>query len=298
MESTLSQSISKDALTSPERVRATLRIYHPDLAPEKIAEALRLSPTVAWKSGEEAYGFRKLPGHFAPSGGFLLSSRLEVKSNKPEAHINYILEQVSSSLTALKILQKQGFMIDLVVAWHTLSDHTRPQLSPAIMRKLGRLGIPIWFDIYVNEKENLSKFLSSTTPLDAWANFRVYHAELKPEEVSALLDLEPSQVWLKGDTIHLLDNSTRTAKTSGWLLSSYESLHDHSLNQHLKWLLTRLKGTSKALKYFRKRDFHIDVCLSWLANSSNTCPALTPEVMLTLGNLDIPACFDVYLTQD
>ncbi|MBK9769999.1 MAG: hypothetical protein IPP57_04080 [Candidatus Obscuribacter sp.] len=37
--------------TEPERVRATLRIYHPELNPDEITALLGLSPSVAWTRG-------------------------------------------------------------------------------------------------------------------------------------------------------------------------------------------------------------------------------------------------------
>ena len=48
------------------------------------------------------------------------------------------------------------FMIDVVVGWHATSWNTTPALSPDLMRRLAKLNLPIWFDVYLfgsEEKE-------------------------------------------------------------------------------------------------------------------------------------------------
>lgn len=143
--------------TGPERVRATFRIYHPDLDPEQLTELLEIAPSMAWRSGEDSYGWRKRPGHKAPSGGWLLSSRTVIRGNDALAHIDWLLDQLAGQASHIKELQNKGFMIDVVVGWHATSWNTTPALTPDIMRRLGKLSLPIWFDVYLfgSEEEEL-----------------------------------------------------------------------------------------------------------------------------------------------
>lgn len=143
---------------APERVRATLRIYHPDLDPSQITQLLEITPSISWRSGEDAYGWRKRPGHKAPSGGWLLSSRTVVKGNKALDHIDWLLDQIAGKVGTIHHLQSQGFMMDVVVGWHATSWNTTPALTPEIMRRLSRIGLPLWFDIYLfgSEEQELS----------------------------------------------------------------------------------------------------------------------------------------------
>ncbi len=140
--------------TEPERVRATLRIYHPELNPDEITALLGLSPSVAWTRGQEAYGWTKKPGNKAPSGGWLLSSRQKVKSNNAIAHLDWLLDQLAGTGSSLKALQDKGFMVDVVVGWHASSWNTTPALTPEVMRRLANKRLPIWFDVYLYDEED------------------------------------------------------------------------------------------------------------------------------------------------
>ncbi len=145
----LGEDRTLERATGPERVRATFRVYHPDLEPEKITELLEISPSVAWRCGDDAYGWRKRPGHKAPSGGWLLSSRTVIRGNNAITHIDWLLDQLIGKAGTIKELQDKGFMIDVVVGWHASSWNTTPALTPDIMRRLGKLSLPIWFDVYL-----------------------------------------------------------------------------------------------------------------------------------------------------
>jgi len=140
--------------TNPERVRATLRIYHPELNPEEITRLMQVKPTMSWTKGDDAYGWTKRPGKKAPSGGWLLSSRQKVKSNNAIAHLDWLLDQLTGSASVLKRLQEQGFIVDVVVGWHATSWNTTPALTPEIMRRLANNHLPIWFDVYLYDEEN------------------------------------------------------------------------------------------------------------------------------------------------
>ena len=133
----------------PERVRATLRIYHPELEPAEITSLLNIQPSIAWKKGDEAYGWSKKAGSLAPSGGWLLSSRQKVKSNNALRHLEWLLDQITGTSTNLKALQDQGFIVDVVVGWHSSTWNTTPALTPEIMRRLANHRLPIWFDVYL-----------------------------------------------------------------------------------------------------------------------------------------------------
>lgn len=150
-----SEIVQRAVDTQPERVRATLRIYHPELNPEQITSLLEISPSVSWRKGDDAYGWTKKPGKKAPSGGWLLSSRQKVKSNNAIAHLEWLMDQLLGSGTVLKQLQDQGFMVDVVVGWHATSWNTTPALTPDIMRRLANQRLPIWFDVYLYDDEDI-----------------------------------------------------------------------------------------------------------------------------------------------
>lgn len=87
-----------------------------------------------------------------------MSSRTVVKSNNALAHIDWLLDQVASKVSTIRDMQSHGFLMDVVVGWHASSWNTTPALTPDIMRRLARIGLPIWFDIYLfgSEEQELS----------------------------------------------------------------------------------------------------------------------------------------------
>jgi hypothetical protein len=140
-------------ITTPERVRATFRVYHPDLDPEQLTARFDVKPSVAWKRNDDKYGWRKRPGHRAPSGGWLLSSRSAIKTNDAISHIDWILDELAGRAGLVKELQREGYMIDVVVGWHAASWNTTPALTPGLMRRLANFNLPVWFDVYLYDGE-------------------------------------------------------------------------------------------------------------------------------------------------
>ena len=140
-------------VTSPTSIRATFRVYHPELDPGALSDRFDLAPTVSWRKDDDEYGWRKRPGHRAPSGGWLLSTRQAVKSNDAIGHIDWLLDQLSGRAGLIKQLQNEGYMIDVVVGWHAASWNTTPALTPSIMRRLANYNLPVWFDVYLYDGE-------------------------------------------------------------------------------------------------------------------------------------------------
>ena len=286
--------------TASQRMRATLRIYHPDLAPDEITDLLQLEPTVAWSSGQDEYGFRKRPGHLAPSGGWLLSSRATVKNNLLEDHILHLLEKISGSNTALKALQKRGYMVDMVVSWHATNWNPTPALSPALMRQLARFELPVWFDIYQDDTSQalVEESLPATRPEETYATFRLYDPQLDPDEISDLMQIKSTRQWRMGQELVPMDGEKpRTANLGGWLLSSRDRINSLDAARHLEFLLDRLQGTGSCLKTLKARGYKMDVVVAWFSDSWNTCPAITPQIMQKLAALDLSLWFDVYLDE-
>lgn len=283
-----------------QRMRATLRIYHPDLAPDEITGLLQIEPTVAWSAGQDQYGFRKRPGHLAPSGGWLLSSRATVKNNVLQDHILHLLEQISGSHTILKALQQRGYMVDIVVSWHATNWNPTPAIFPALMRQLARFDLPVWFDIYQDDSSQalVEESLPATRPEETYATFRLYHPELDPDEISALMQLKATRQWRMGEQLVPIDGERpRTANLGGWLLSSRDRVKSTDAARHLEFLLDCLQGSGSCLRSLIARGYKMDVVVAWFSDSWNTCPAITPQVMQKLAALDLELWFDVYLDE-
>ncbi|MBA4078599.1 MAG: hypothetical protein C0508_26460, partial [Cyanobacteria bacterium PR.023] len=70
-----------------------------------------------------------------------------------------------------------------------------------------------------------------TQPQETYATLRIYHAQLEPNQLTALFELKPTMAWKMGDQIAIAESEKYTdtpkavdAQTGGWLLSSKHSV--------------------------------------------------------------------------
>lgn len=144
--------------TQPQETYATLRIYHAELQPALLTDLFERVPTMSWKMGEEitvknGNGDTK---YEAKTGGWLLSSKHSVRSTDAMKHIEWMVDNLANHGNTIYKLQKDGFTVDLVVAWFSNSWNTCPALTPELMTRVANLRIPLWFDVYLDQPMDLS----------------------------------------------------------------------------------------------------------------------------------------------
>lgn len=143
-----------------------------------------------------------------------------------------------------------------------------------------------------------------TQPQETYATLRIYHADLDPALVSDLFELVPTKAWKMGDKV-IVENGgkdSRTpseieAQTGGWLLSSKHSVQSKNAMKHIEWMIDQLSGHGNSILKLQQAGFTLDLVIAWFSDSWNTCPALTPDLMLQVANLRLPLWFDVYLDE-
>lgn len=85
---------------------------------------------------------------------------------------------------------------------------------------------------------------------------------LSPEQISAILDIEPSSVCRAGED---LVTSTKGEKYSStiWSLYSDDFVKTEQMSQHLDWMMTKLSAKRTAFKHLRERKSKIRLeCLA------------------------------------
>jgi hypothetical protein len=143
-----------------------------------------------------------------------------------------------------------------------------------------------------------------TQPQETYATLRVYHADLDPAVLSDLFQLTPTMAWKMGDNITVenggKDSQTPSeikAQTGGWLLSSKHAVQSQNAMKHIEWMMDQLGGHGNSIFKLQQAGFTLDLVIAWFSDSWNTCPALTPDLMLRVANLRLPLWFDVYLDE-
>lgn len=133
---------------NPFRYRYSLRLRHPDMAPEKISLALGMKPQFQWMAGERRTTPKgdRLEGvnaftYWCSEGiegrGFDLADSLSSHLTTLEAHRSFLSEFVST-----------GGSIDYFVAWFTDGLNTGVTLDWQLLKRLAALEIDLGLDVY------------------------------------------------------------------------------------------------------------------------------------------------------
>jgi hypothetical protein len=125
------------------------------------------------------------------------------------------------------------------------------------------------------------------------------HEQLDLDEVSRLLDVEPTSTQKAGDLASA--KSGRVRRYSGWFLESAGHVDSRDARDHFAWLLDRIAGKANAMRALVDRGCLVDICCRWDSASGHGGPNMDPGQMLQLGSLGIAVWFDIYfdrLTSD
>jgi Domain of unknown function (DUF4279) len=81
-------------------------------------------------------------------GGWFLSTEGQVESRDVRRHLDWLAVKLVGKDGALKSLGAEGCRMDVFCYWLSAGGNGGPVLSPAIMKRFGKLGLEIGFDIY------------------------------------------------------------------------------------------------------------------------------------------------------
>lgn len=136
-------------VTSAYKVKASFRLFHSELDPERVTEEFGVCPTQAHRQGDQRTG--KSGRVYSPylKGGWILSSADKIRSLDANDHIAWVLDELAHCTTTIQRYREDGYDADVVCAWFAQSDNTCPILTAKTIRELARFSINFWFDIYL-----------------------------------------------------------------------------------------------------------------------------------------------------
>ena len=119
-----------------------------------------------------------------------------------------------------------------------------------------------------------------------------------PDSITREVGLEPTSSQRKGATSTNAIGRTRVAPLNGWFLSSEQHVTSKDVRRHLDWLVRVLESHTAGLRRLQELDgVRMGVhCVWWSAGSGG--PALWPEQMRALADLNLECSFDVYFFED
>ena len=151
--------------------------------------------------------------------------------------------------------------------------------------------------IYSGLKMETRVIDSRLTPLDdhystcerTQAALRIATGKMHPEEVTALLKVEPTRITVVGKPVRGDGpGKGHVARLNLWLLDSEGIIVSKDLRHHLDWIIGRVGPRRDALFSLQQSsDVKMDVSCVWWSMHGDGGPALWPEQMLGLGQLNL-----------
>jgi len=127
--------------------------------------------------------------------------------------------------------------------------------------------------------------------LETYAYFYVSDFDCEPNEISKILELEPTEVFVKGELLN--EKRDRRRLRSEWIYKSTLPLSEAFQDAHLENLINKLyKKKSKILELKSRYTIGIN-CVGTYINV-NAGFNLSAELLLSCANLGVSIDFDLY----
>lgn len=126
----------------------------------------------------------------------------------------------------------------------------------------------------------------------------IYPTELRWQDVTTRLNIEPTKSQNTGDEIQNSEGRIRVAKKTMWAISSENHISSKDVRTHLDWLLKRLSSARRAILELQNLDVKMGVSCPWWSRSGHGGPTLWPEQMQQLVELNLECSFDVQFYPD
>lgn len=132
-----------------------------------------------------------------------------------------------------------------------------------------------------------------------YVEFCIYGEELDPASVTARLGIEPSREQGEMETLMGMDYFAHQRNASSWLLSSRGQVESRDVRRHLDWLLEKLVPVQQqVLKLQTMADVKMTVRCIWWSAYGDGGPALWPQQMSLLADLNLECSFDVLFFEE
>jgi hypothetical protein len=80
-------------------------------------------------------------------------------------HLDWLLSRIEPRADAIHALRSDGCCMDVSCFWVSASGHGGPSVLPAQMGPLARLGLELWFDVYLGDGQDAEPIYAITPRL-------------------------------------------------------------------------------------------------------------------------------------
>jgi Domain of unknown function (DUF4279) len=130
---------------------------------------------------------------------------------------------------------------------------------------------------------------SYPTCVETHSTLRVFSDAISPDEITNLLQIEPTDAFRKGDS-HARGKLQR--KANGWFYTTQKRCDSKDTRRHIDMILAALEGKLAAVETLHKQGCKVDITSYWVSTGQGG-PWLMPQQMLKLGRLGIEVWWDV-----
>jgi hypothetical protein len=127
-----------------------------------------------------------------------------------------------------------------------------------------------------------------------FATLRIYSDAVSTPEITARLQLEPTDCFNKGDAT---GSRGLTRKFNGWFLSSESIVSSRDTRRHLDWLISKIGDKATEIARLHADRVDIDISCFWVYKGQGG-PLISPPQMAALSALNIEVWWDVYYDHD
>lgn len=125
------------------------------------------------------------------------------------------------------------------------------------------------------------------------ASLRIMGKDLDPQEVSALLKLEPDEAHKRGDPRPGAKKGHSPYSEGLWCRHSRRD-ESATVAQHISALLEDTAGQGRELASLRAKGFELDLFIGVMIDGGNSDFQLPPALMERLAEFGLELAFDVY----
>lgn len=123
-------------------------------------------------------------------------------------------------------------------------------------------------------------------------SLRVAGDDLRPEDITALLGIEPSVAYAKGEELRSEHGPSRLAQLGHWSVEA-PTTSPADLDAQIMNLLSRLSDDLAAWRSLQER-FRVDLFFGWFMEVSNEGTSINSVTLKTLAERGIDISFDIY----
>lgn len=152
----------------------------------------------------------------------------------------------------------------------------------------------------MNSKSRITSVSSDfETCAECFARLMIYPGNRHPDEITELLNIQPTLTNVAGSSIVNSRGLTRKIKESGWFLDTENFVSSKDIRDHIDWLTKIIMPQRSALKIIQEmNDVKMTLKCVWFSLLGHSGPVLWPEQMRALADLDLECSFDVYFAND